>query len=125
MAGVQGFVGKSSEFFCTSIVNNLWLTNKANFFIMMQIMFWVCRQTYKLRKKEKKRGGAASRPFATPSGVARLSCPGQVVFLVSFKPDRCVSFDPTRPVWDAVSIRFDVVCHHRCPVGVSGTSFDP
>jgi hypothetical protein len=75
--------------------------------------------------QKKKRGEAASRPFATPSGVARLSCPGQVVFLVSFKPDRCVSFDPTRPVWDAVSIRFDVVCDHRCPVGVSGTSFDP
>jgi hypothetical protein len=94
----------------------------------MQIIFRVCRFTYKLctctyYHKKKKRGGAASRPFATPSGVARLSCPGQVVFVMSFKPDRCVSFDPTRPVWDAVSIRFDVVCDHRCPVGVSGTSF--
>jgi len=69
MAGVQGFVGKSSEFFCTSIVNNLWLTNKANFFIMMQIMFWVCRQTYKLRKKEKKEGGRQVAPSPPPAAL--------------------------------------------------------
>jgi hypothetical protein len=66
MAGVQGFVGKSSEFFCTSIVNNLWLTNNANFFTMMQIVFWVCRKTYKLCKKEKEKRGGGKSPLSPP-----------------------------------------------------------
>jgi hypothetical protein len=73
MAGVQGFVGKSSEFFCTSIVNNLWLTNKPNFFTMMQIIFrFVEKPTNFAKRKEGRRQAAPSPPpAALPGYLAR------------------------------------------------------